>query len=1080
MEIELKNLIIRVLKESRSNLSPFEIFNYLISKNLIPRSIRGDLEIGNIRRICRDLVFDGILIEKGSEKYAFNFETEITETLIEPKPKTARPGKQAIYHSKKNLNKKIPVIHQLDIIISVILVILSIIFILIPPFNETFIRILVALPLLLILPGYFFILFMFPKQGELSAIERFTFSIGLSIAINVFDGFVLNYTQWGYRPNSIVISLSIIIGIFLIAGYLRRWRLGENAYYFSTKDIISFYLTLNRKDTDAVTDHDPALEKMLIKTMVIAILLASAMMLYVKVTTEPEKFTAFYILGSNGKAEDFPDEVDINKLNELMIGIENYEYEPVNYTMRIQLDGQIFTEQQVYLEHKDKFLKNVTYIPRMISSIAMAGLSMDTKSKLEFILLKDGRQYRSVHLWIKPVFDITEFTFPFSLVNGDMEQTSGWNFKGTSQNISGNYTNETWVSASHSYVINFTANAPEESGDLYQNITITNETLAIVSFYVKDSYLNISDNISKQVLLDDSILWKSGVGKKSWEQIKVPVFIKKNSTLSFRIYNKIPVNENVQVWWDKIIIEPYGSASKIIINRNDYLQPNNFKIRGLPIAMKGNARIDGANFPGFYYNIDKNISYETLDINFSDNSTIEQGNATYISTFDGNEISLAGSKYKLIAENQLSKMILKNAGKTMKLKERWFFDYRYSLDLDMISSSGDTAILSLRNEGTWIAGQWVRPGGILEYKTKVAGNTFTIITIKVNSIAQDSADLTVIELYSDTPTTLKEGDSFGDFMVTNINSTEIVMNNSNPIEIRDGALIFDNSIRFDVINDLAIPYASSGEVRGSPQTILTGSLVNINGYNYPGFHYDFENEQSIEELSLFFGDNNIVETGNAIYKTTRTGDTLYFLGRSFWLPNPERVNLISRFSTIRETIPMNGTIMLEGGYTLNVREGPEDGVQIFIKKESKTVKKEIDKMIDPRFYHDLLYEMFTTTFKRGYIKSNVIYEVGDEFEYRIEYSDDEIFKLFSGEIKALDSHNVTLEIWQYQIPIELMPARVFGEFEIEYIAQGSIVLKNTKPLKFDPGKETPILGGTLKIRTSAIEPIGYPLAGDAD
>src|SRR3990170_5203454 len=120
MEIELKKLIIRVLKESRSNLSPFEIFNYLISKNLILHSIRDDLEIGHIRRICRDLVYDGILIEKGSGKYAFKFETEITKTIIEPKPKTPQPS-QAISYSKNNIDKKIPVIRQLDLILSVFL-----------------------------------------------------------------------------------------------------------------------------------------------------------------------------------------------------------------------------------------------------------------------------------------------------------------------------------------------------------------------------------------------------------------------------------------------------------------------------------------------------------------------------------------------------------------------------------------------------------------------------------------------------------------------------------------------------------------------------------------------------------------------------------------------------------------------------------------------------------------------------------------------------------------------------------------------------------------------------------------------
>ncbi|GFO96776.1 hypothetical protein ig2599ANME_0966, partial [groundwater metagenome] len=215
----------------------------------------------------------------------------------------------------------------LDLKLAVILIALSIIFILIPPFNQTFLRIILALPLLLFLPGYLFIAAMFPRRGELTPIERFTLSIGISIAITVFDGFALNYTPWGFRPNSIVLSLSIIMGILLIVAYYQRWRHGEAAYDFSFRDITSFYRTLRSKETETGPDYDPALEKTLIKTMVIAILLVSAMLIYAKVTTEPEKFTALYILGANGKAENYPAEVRIGEASTIMVGVEILAFE---------------------------------------------------------------------------------------------------------------------------------------------------------------------------------------------------------------------------------------------------------------------------------------------------------------------------------------------------------------------------------------------------------------------------------------------------------------------------------------------------------------------------------------------------------------------------------------------------------------------------------------------------------------------------------------------------------------------------------------------------------------------------------
>jgi len=126
-------------------------------------------------------------------------------------------------------------------------------------------------------------------------------------------------------------------------------------------------------------------------------------------------------------------------------------------------------------------------------------------------------------------------------------------------------------------------------------------------------------------------------------------------------------------------------------------------------------------------------------------------------------------------------------------------------------------------------------------------------------------------------------------------------------------------------------------------------------------------------------------------------------------------------------------------------------------------------------FNDYLYEMFTTTFKKGRIKSNIVYEAGDEFEYWVEYRADQMNLLISAKIENMDSNNVTLEIKTYQMPVELLPGMSFGEFEIEYFSQDNIILKNTRPLKFEPGTETPILGDIIRIRTSAKEPIAYPV-----
>jgi len=883
---------------------------------------------------------------------------------------------------------------------------------------------------------------MFPKKGELSTIERFTLSIGLSIAIVVFDGFGLNYTPWGFRPNSIVISLSMIMGVLLLATYFKRKKLGANAYEFSFKDIRSFYLTLKSKDVESGPEYDHALEKTLIRTMIIAIILVGAVVLYANVTREPEKFTALYILGSSGKAENYPDEVYINMPTSLLTGIENHEYQPVNYSIRVQLGGKILIEQPLILKHEGKWLDNVTFIPRMTSSIALGG--NDTKQKLEFILLKDNYNYRTVHLWVKPIFELHDFTPNITITNGEMTASKGWDFTGSNENITGNYSNKSWISPPYSYEMNFSANGSRESGELYQNITVDKESIATISFYIKDSYTNATKNISKQVLLDNNVIWETGVGNKSWEKVQIPVFLSKNARLSFRVYNRIPINDTFQVWWDDIKIVPYikQTQEKDIQITKPFVLGNSqrldFKIRGMPIVMTGNVSIEGSNFPGFYYDIDENISYERLDIYFSNNNTIEAGNATYISTIHGNEITFSGSNYKLINKNNiglLSKVLLKNAEKTINLNTAWNIDNGYSLNVKLISSIGDTAMLELRKGGSTVDSKLLGVGGIFEYRTTLAQNNALVFRARIASITLNSVKVVETELYSDSPTILKAGDSIGDFEITNISSSNITLKNPDPIKIDDGTMILGNNIRFKVINDIAFPYSVSGEIRGIPQSNQSGSHIYINGSNYQGFYFDIDNMSSTEELSMYFSDNATVDIGNATYKTYRHGNGIHFLGESYWLPKTDRINFVSKFTTITKTILNNGSsISLDDGYTLTSKEKQDGGVEIIIRKNMTGSQK---KLLDnpnistySSFLQDFSYEMFTTTFKGGRMKSNMIYEVGDQFEYWIEYDVDNYFLLISGDIVALDNDNVTMTLKQYQVPREFMPGMIFGEFEI--------------------------------------------------
>lgn len=104
----------------------------------------------------------------------------------------------------------------------VVFVVISAVFILVPPLNETPLRAVLGFILVLFVSGYSFVSALFPGSDELDEIERLALSIGLSICIVVFIGIALNYTPWGIKLKPILLSISAFtLALTVICAYRR-------------------------------------------------------------------------------------------------------------------------------------------------------------------------------------------------------------------------------------------------------------------------------------------------------------------------------------------------------------------------------------------------------------------------------------------------------------------------------------------------------------------------------------------------------------------------------------------------------------------------------------------------------------------------------------------------------------------------------------------------------------------------------------------------------------------------------------------------------------------------------------------
>ncbi|MBF4475779.1 DUF1616 domain-containing protein [Methanobacterium formicicum] len=291
---------------------------------------------------------------------------------------------------KKEIHKEPPAFqprnHYMDIIMVVALTILTAAFVLIKPLNQTFIRTILGILLVLFIPGYSLIAALFPKWGDLDGIERAALSFGLSIAVTPLIGLALNYTPWGIRLDPILISLTMFTMAMCLIAFLRRRRLPEKERYFVpfgqfVKDI--------RKSFQGESKN----ERILSIILIISILLAISTTAYIIVKPkEGEKFTEFYILGPDGKASNYPTNLTTGQNGSVIIGVVNHEYTTTDYLLMVKVNNSTLKNETLTLTSGQKM-----EIPFNFTA------GTPGQKKMEFLLYKlpnNETAYRSLHLWL--------------------------------------------------------------------------------------------------------------------------------------------------------------------------------------------------------------------------------------------------------------------------------------------------------------------------------------------------------------------------------------------------------------------------------------------------------------------------------------------------------------------------------------------------------------------------------------------------------------------------------------------------------------------------------------------------------
>ncbi len=281
-----------------------------------------------------------------------------------------------------------------------------------PVINQSFLRILLSLPVILFIPGYVLIAALFPDSTDIDAIERIVFSIGTSIVITPLIGLCLNFTSWGIRLDSLIISLTVVIVVFVIIAGIRRTRTSpESRYTIPVPEIRQIvqgeWALRNGSKRDRIL--------FFVSIFAIGMVVLSAA-LVITLPKPGEKFSEFFILGENRTADSYPHVIFPNISYPMYVGIGNHEFRTMNYTVEIYLVPKSANETTSAPSQPATLLVktySVTLSHNETSIIPFDLITLNTSyNRVDFLLFDDtvpsqsikgsnrvNASYRNLHLW---------------------------------------------------------------------------------------------------------------------------------------------------------------------------------------------------------------------------------------------------------------------------------------------------------------------------------------------------------------------------------------------------------------------------------------------------------------------------------------------------------------------------------------------------------------------------------------------------------------------------------------------------------------------------------------------------------
>ena len=325
-----------------------------------------------------------------------------------------------------------------DLVAIIALVALVNLVVFLPGIDGTVVRIALGAVFVLFVPGYVLLAVLFPEAGRspteadrpalsedwvslfdepraprsIDGLERVALAFALSIALVPLLMLGLMLSQFAFALGPITVVLTAWALLLTPVATLRRWRLPSRD---RLRVPVRRWLDARKRLTTAADSRFDAVLNVGIVAVILLALATSAVA--VAVPPAGERYTEFYVSTENDAGNlsfsDYPETVTPGDPEPMHVGIENYEREPVNYSVVVQLqrvrggaNDSVVTERVAVDRFSTTLGPNETrHVNR---SLPVSDRLTGEDLRLLFLLYEgpvpdsptSENAYRTVHLWV--------------------------------------------------------------------------------------------------------------------------------------------------------------------------------------------------------------------------------------------------------------------------------------------------------------------------------------------------------------------------------------------------------------------------------------------------------------------------------------------------------------------------------------------------------------------------------------------------------------------------------------------------------------------------------------------------------